>query len=321
MRILGKFGGSRKKAARDNLELTIYLVILVVSVLFVATGLVIKYSYKGADDFWSSMVPFFLSELGIAGIIALIIIFTIEQFTKKRHEKAANKLIRRMNKNLFHAIYDRYIPSKIFEEVENCLLNCRVIRTGYSIDYSLNYITDDEAQEHEISPQDQGNHLFCGIFSRYKLTNTSARDVTHMIEIHLELPIDDSMKKFVGIDSVKVNGDAIYEKNVADQYQLTNQHLIFKHPIKINPGGEVNISMNCHTIKRKLDSEIWSSRLPSDGLILRIAVPEGIHIEATANHSEPLEMESIDNGKMHILQLNHGIFPFQSVIFWWKATG
>ena len=331
MHILGKSGGSHKETARDNnpsqsdnaqkyLELTIYLVIFVVSILFVAAGLLIKYLYKDADDFWSLMAPFFLSELGIAGIIALVIISTIEKFTKKRHEKAANKLISRMNINLFHAIYGRYIPSKIFEEVEKCLLNSRVLRTDYSIDYSLNYITDDEAREHQITPQDKDNHLFCGVFSRYKLTNASARYVKHLVEIHLELPIDKSMKRFIRVDNVKINDVAIDEKVITDSCRYTDQHLIFSHPVRIPQGGEVSVSMNCHTIKRKLDAEVWASRIPSDGLILRVTMPEGLHVKATANHSEPLEMDSIDNGKTHIWQLNHGIFPFQSVIFWWKAT-
>ncbi len=95
----------------------VYLTIFCISLLF----LVISAHYHSE---WPVLSPFF-KELGVAGVIALILVFTIEKFTRQRHEKAANTLVEKINNNLFHAIYKRYIPEEVFSEVEKSLLKNR----------------------------------------------------------------------------------------------------------------------------------------------------------------------------------------------------
>ena len=301
----------------ESLEKSVYIIVAVTSVLLVAIGLIVKFSWKAPDNIWASITPFFLSELGIAGIVALIIIFTIDRFTRVRHENAANDLIRRMNKDLFHAIYNRYIPTSVFGEVEECLLKSNVLRTEYAIDYSLNEITVAEAEEHGISVADRESHLFCGVFSKYRLNNLSDKLHVHTMEMHLEIPIDENMQRFVRVDGVRADGKDLSEKEITESCSKTSTHLVFKYDVQIPPNGHMDVSTNCHSIKRKTDMEVWSSRLPSDGLILRVITQGDVNVSATANHSQALTKETINNGKVMIWQLNYGIFPFQSIIFWW----
>jgi hypothetical protein len=84
----------------------VYFVVFAVSVI----SMLVSHKFlPGYPD-----VATFTKELGFAGIIALIIIFTVERHTRSSHQKAANALIRDINKDLFHAIYNRSHESGVF---------------------------------------------------------------------------------------------------------------------------------------------------------------------------------------------------------------
>lgn len=77
------------------------------------------------------------------------------------------------------------------------------------------------------------------------------------------------------------------------------------------------MSTEATLIKQKLDQEIWASRIPSDGIKLTVSIPsKDLVVYANALHSEPL-LPIINNDATKSWELNHGIFPFQSVVFWW----
>ena len=63
--------------------------------------------------------------------------------------------------------------------------------------------------------------------------------------------------------------------------------------------------------------EVWSTRIPSDGLTLSVRHPTNLQVDATANHSQKLD-PLLSQPNIHKWKLDHGMFPFQSVVFWWK---
>ena len=132
---------------------------------------------------WPVVAPF-LKEMGFAGIISLIVIFTVERFSRKRHEIAADALVEKINHNLFHAIYNRYIPDAVFVEVEKCLMNSRVFRTGHELNYTIDNF--------EENPQgvDCTKHVKCLAQSRYTLHNVTGGEIEHPITLTLERPIE-----------------------------------------------------------------------------------------------------------------------------------
>lgn len=119
----------------------------------------------------------------------------------------------------------------------------------------------------------------------------------------------------ITIDGESFSGDTLEDEKIKE---LTDTHMIYRKTVSIPPAGQIKVSMRSHTVKRKLDMEVWSSRVPSEGLTLRVRAPADIPIHATANHSEALQKNRTD-ATSTIWKLDHGIFPFQSVIFWWKA--
>lgn len=258
-------------------------------------------------------------DAGLALTIATILVFTVENITRERHEKAAELTVSLINENLFKAIYQRYIPATVFSEVEKCLLTSDVLRTKYEIDYSLEYINDEKARELAITQQDQDSHMLCDVFTTFTLKNITDKPIKQPITVQLELPIDDNLKPLVGIDTVSIGDKPLNESIIKGNTETTDTHSVFSDEVSIPPDGAVKVTMNCHSVKRKTDMEVWASRLPSEGLTLRVSAPKDVQVHATANHSQKLTEDSSNQGRS-IWTIDHGIFPYQSIIFWWKAN-
>lgn len=304
-------------AETSSVERGVYIIIFVTSVVCILIGLILQMSHeKEPPTYWGHLFELFSSELGVAGLISLFIIGTIEKFTRSKHEAAADKLVDRIKTNLFYAIYQRHIPQEVFTEVERCLLTANIIRRNYSICYDLDIIPDEMAKTAGISDLDKNSHLLCDISVTYELENISNGLTIAPIDMNLELPIDNNMSKLVGVDSLSIDGKHI---NIPTPCKTTNSHCEFHHEINLPSMSKAKIRLQGRTVKRKTDMEVWSSRIPSDGLTLEISAPDSIKINAKANHSTALNYVRNNSGKRHRWELEGGIFPFQSVIFWWKA--
>ena len=313
---------NKKKMSSE--EFLTYAVGALLGGILIATGIWLTYKFKGESDiFYSKIVPFFVSELGIAVIIALIIIFTVERFSRNRHEEAAFELIKGINKNLFRAVYDRYIPDSVFKEVESCLLKAKVVRTKYEIDYDLSYISEADLLEHQIPREVFQDYLCCNINTSYSVTNITDSSIKQDIVLKIEQPVDETTHNLIHISKVKIGG-TLYSKEYIDVNVTENSnsvHKVFKINIVIPANTTVPVEMTAETLKRKLDQEVWSSRLPSDGLKLSVHSPKSFKVLATANHSQALTENIINNGRTTVWRLDAGIFPHQSIIFWWDAGG
>ena len=140
-------------------EKYIYITVGLASVVLIAVSHINPVEYPESS--------FFVKELGFAGVIALIIIFTLAKFIREKHMIAAQHLIEKINFDLFHAIYTKHVPEKVFHEVEKCLLKSNVYRKDHEINYTLQRVsTVDDAV-------DPPNHLQCLAQTSYKLVNTT----------------------------------------------------------------------------------------------------------------------------------------------------
>lgn len=306
------------KNNEKSFEHSVYIIAGLISALLLLAGIVLAYRWEAdaATNLFYKLFPIFVSELGIAGLVALIIIFTIEKFSRQRHLDAADRLMEDINSDLFHAIFKRYIPDPVFNEVEKCLFCSEVLRKNYEVSYELAFINGDEIDD-GYEQFDLDKYLWCNVGSNYRLKNLTDGDITIPIEMQLELPIDTKLHGLLKFTELWVNGEEVKDLKI----EKTDSHLQFKHIASISAGAEIKIQVAAETIKQKLDMEVWASRLPSDGLRLRVSSPSSITVNATANHSQQLRKNSVGN-KQHSItwELDSGIFPFQSVIFWWNVN-
>ena len=282
----------------------IYLIVLLAGVacLYFAPEL--------TDAHWSH----FVSEMGTAMVIAIIIVVTVERVTRKQHKLAADKLIHNINDNLFHAVYDRYIPDVVFAEVDKCLLQSDVYRTNYEVYYSITNWEKDEDDK-----RDHCSHVKCNTVTKYTLENITCSDIEHVVMVGFELPIDSAWHDDVKVLKVSIDGEYLSEEAVKTHSDSSDGiQLIFRYPKRIPKGGKANIRIEAQLVKRHTDMEVWASTIPSDGLKLMVSTPDqDIDLCAHANHSENLDLIMTDNG-IKTWELKYGILPHQSVSFWWS---
>ncbi|SCY30997.1 hypothetical protein [Nitrosospira sp. Nsp13] len=309
--------------SNDNkVESYLYVIIGLISAgcIFLSVYLHTVWEGKTDDDsFFRHLFLLFIAELGVAGVVALVIIVTIEKFTRAKHQRAAKHQIDLIKTDLFHAIYGRHIPPTVFHEVERCLLSKNIFRKGYEIDYHLNILSPSVRAFKENEYEEKRSKYFsCAITARYDLQNISDNPAQAMIEMFLEKPVDKSMHECVIIHSVKL-GEKFLTPDELDEIRIDDAtHVGITTSIPIKPLESVHCVIQASSVKLQTDMEVWASRIPSDGIIFRVSAPESLEIDAKANHSCVISHEPYPNGTFHVWELKHGIFPHQSIVFWWS---
>jgi len=259
--------------------------------------------------------------LGSSFIIATIMIYTVEVASRRRQEESAHAITDRIAKDVFQAIYKKYIPTAIFKEVEDCLLHSNIHREDFTIDCKLETIEADRYPAHLV-PENHDQYFSLHSHNYYKLINNTDQDITHEITTFVELPLDDRWFQFVNIKGVRINGIELDDDKIAHGTftKADKSALGFRHKVQLSPFAEITVSISYHTVKQKVDMEVWSTREPTNRLKLKVSAPENVTIQATSNHST--DLESLKGGLPGCCEwnLNAGIFPHQSVIFWWHQA-
>ena len=127
------------------------------------------------------------------------------------------------------------------------------------------------------------------------------------------------MKDLVSFDGLRINEERINDETISSNISRSSSHLILQYKVTIPPNSSVVVEVDSKTMKRMLDMEVWASRLPSTGMTIVVNSPPGINVQANANHSQELSISPTQAGRSVTLELAHGIFPFQSIIFWWNG--
>ena len=274
------------------------------------------------ESIWGySYIMLLCDGIGSSFIIATVMIYSVEAASKHRQEKSAEKVTEKISKDVFQAIYKRYIPSSIFKEVEACLLSCDISREDFTIDCRLLEVDADLHRDVEL-PDNLDKYFSLFSHNTYKLINNTDRTITHTICTFVEMPIDERLFPLVAIQRVRIDGYELSKEEIQSGTiaKADKSALGFKRDVVMAPGASFNVSISYRTIKQKVDMEVWSTREPTDRLKLKVQAPNGVEIQATANHSQ--ELEGLPGGLPGCFEWNlcHGIFPHQSVIFWWHQT-
>ena len=251
------------------------------------------------NNVWYSI----LTSIGSAMIAGVILSITVEKISSEHRESQTKQAVSEIKENLFKAIYGRAIPSVIFNEVEESLLKSDVIRRRYTVDYIIKEL------------EDSNDHFLCMVSSSYELENISNRAIHQKVHFGLEASVDKKYSRYTNITSFQCDGQKYECENRDDEHQV-----YIEVKVNLKAGDRIRVNMQGQLVKRDTDSELWASLIPSDGMTLRVtSAIDNLDIDAKINNSQPLEVISNDpdSGTYHWDHAN-GIFPYQSVIFWWS---
>lgn len=278
-------------------------------VVFSILALLALFGFKQYfDDFSHATLVSIVQSLLVAGVMMII----IETISKKAQQLSSDEMIKKINKDLFFAVYKRQIDHGLVEEIENSIFNSKVFRTNHELSYTINPVKRDI----DIS-MDGINHVVCEINSTYRLKNITQDTIEHTVTMAIELPIDSKWNGYCQCVFMKVNDIDVKEKAAE---RISGAQKIVTYNIEIPAGGEVSVSTGATQIKRATDSEIWASRIPSNGMRLTLVTPRGdIETFAHANHRSEIKCLNKDSGSSKVWMLDSFILPHQSLVFWWKS--
>lgn len=287
-----------------------HLAIILLGIILVTVYLLGKSNVK-ADEPVS--IWFLLSkEIGMALMIAIIVVYAVELITRHKHEERAEQSINSIKQNIFQGVFSRYIPESVFKEVEDCLLYSNLSRTDYKIQVNLAPL--DLQQE---SPPKSEEHYIAEYYSSYELVNNSEQDIKEMVRFDVEVPNEPQYESLTQITLFKVNDEEHVTK--AKPIRTENGRCLYETEVTIPGDGKVSVVMTGCTVKRKIDHEIWLVLYPTDGVHLTINPPPDLDVKVKASNSKDIERENPDAVGSQIWSLKSGIFPHQSVIMWWNG--
>lgn len=301
------FENKRNWLARNWFNL-FYIIVALTAFVF----LTIYYAVTEDGFVWSKLWPLLLKEAGIAMLIAIVLIYTIEGVSRKRHEDAVHEQLGSVNKSIFQAVYKRYIPEVVFQEVERCLLKNYILRKNYQINYTLREVREDDIDGLENAE----DYFVCEIYISYVLANMTNTEKTEEIAFSLEVPNEAEIAGFTSISSFQINDEEfINEQQTAN----VNGACKFTKERKIAGDAEIRVNMQGKTIKRKIDSESLSSLLPSESIRISVNAPEGTDVQCNSNHSQDIKRMTPEQASLSVWELNYGIFPYQSFVIYWNG--
>lgn len=291
----------------------IYILFVLIAIVLLFAGICIKHPPHGFTTAEAvSLFGFFATEFAIAIIVALIIICTIEANQRREQIHFFNGLTQTISKSLFSAIYKKHIPDPVIDGILRDLINCQVMRTEHTINYSIT-----EPDEESL----KNDYVICSITSRYRLQNVTDRTISQDIVLFVESPLKSEHEKYCVIDYIKVDGLA-KGVNAGEDSKLVDSDYSVKSKctVEIMSKDFVQVETQSRTIKLKNDMEVWSLVHISDGIKINVNADRslGLTINASAKHSKKLTKTRSEQHNLS-WELNAGTYPHQSVLIWWKA--
>lgn len=264
-----------------------------------------------------NLALYLCKEIGMAMVIAICLVVTIERLSRAEHEEAAEKLIDNIAKDIFKAVYNRYIPKELFLEVEKCLLKSDVKRDKYQLIYELRELEANELAKLQITTDN--DYIISDLFSSYELCNITDVEIDKELVFSIEIPNEAKLRSLTEISSFQVEDqDMIFESISYDANKHENlADLSFSMNVKIPARSSIRVSMKGKTVKRRIDADLWSSRFPSSDIEVSVTAPKNCNIQCKANHPEKL-IKKTSGSTLTVWQLPYGILPYQSIYIWWN---
>ena len=203
-------------------------------------------------------------EIGYAGLIAVLMIFTIEKYARDRHHESINKNMERLDelqralvKETLNSVYDRRLPSEARKAIEKLLLDPAIYREDLKLDISFKWIDGRDALQTEITWS-------------YCLVNAAGQGVReHEIEASSEALDDEprTTNRTIWIDETPVKIGA----NVG--YALKKAETTGNVSITLREGARLNVKEKLILSHKASGWEIFNNKLLTVGVKVHITHP------------------------------------------------
>jgi hypothetical protein len=224
-------------------------------------------------------------DLGIALVVAAVIIFTIEQKSRDELNRMVSSFLRRTHENLFQTILGVEFPKPMFDFVRDRLMKEPVFRTETEVHYTIRDLADNAGLRFGIPT------VFLDVTFSYRIKNLSDREQKHPVRFFVEEPLDekaavDKQLPHLIIDDKPITAEKLRQADARwkDRPGLRR----FEYDLTMAPKEEHFIVTHHSMTKLIADSENWRSLHPCDGARFSITHPADLAVGVDAMHPDDL---------------------------------
>lgn len=264
-----------------------------------------------------------LKETGVALMIAAALGYTVEAITRKKQAAEFNEFQQKISEDVLSAVFKKIIPDAIFKEVKRSVLDQTLIKIDSSMTYELSPFTKELAAKLKFTEDEWNDYkdkiLVCDVTTSHKLRNLSDISITnHPIRCGVSCDLDEKFRDGLKIHKAVIGQELSSEELEKCMKDGKGQGVKEFHK-SIDIGKEdIEISFCSRTFKKIEDTEVWTTLTPTENMELEVGFPHGIEVGAKSNHPEALFENATNPNVSRIkFELNHGVFPYQGITFWW----
>jgi hypothetical protein len=263
-------------------------------------------------------------EVGIAFLVSLIIWSVFELYRAEINEQEWNSRIDRATKNVFFAVLQKDLPTKLLNAARKLALDVSLIRTDFRVNYTLR----DTTYKTSESPKAAG--VLMEAVVSYKLKNVGAEATPFTPAIMLPNPFHEQLKGQVCVKylNVKNSSDSLLEidfpsaeKRFKEELKSDKNQVHFAaKEILIQPSDEITFSANYVMAKEEEDVELLETAYPSDGIYVAIVDkgPSKRRITGRSVHPESLQPQPAADTLVYTI--SGFLLPHQGVLISWKKA-
>lgn len=253
-------------------------IILYVAWSLISVGLII-WSFFLAE---ASLLRHIVTELGISGLVGLILALTIERISAAEFKNSAKsersaletefrELAARernaIKSDVFHYVYGRNVPKEITDEIDHQILESKFVREGFVLRFDLETVTD---------PASKREYVKSTITSGYKIRNISGRPELFTLKNSIDRSPSESLAREVKFLSLQADGcqqsfhldEGELEKRTVPEENRIRLKLSDSEPILVLPEKSTKIRIQYRAIRHRTGGRLYFS-FTNHGMRLR----------------------------------------------------
>lgn len=272
------------------------------------------------------------NEVGVAGLIAMVLVFTIDRLTRKESTELAEHHQQKMKEiadenekairnNVFQYVFGHAFPEAVVAEIKAQLLHPCFLRHGQKV-------------RHDLSPSPgRPEYLTLVTTMEFEVENISHKNQTYPLTWYIEEDPEPGLPEgcaFLYLDVKAPDGKPVLQCDEATLIRQTNRqvvpnHLCFKGQIPLPAKSRIKVVRRMRTTKRMAyDNDIFNTIDATTGLTVEVQLHNGLsrELEVQAYTFHPEEFKE-GNGHVpaqgvYCWHVANPLLPFQGAFVAWK---
>ncbi|WP_336487396.1 hypothetical protein [Methylobacterium nigriterrae] len=285
----------------------LYLIVLVMGVAFVLGSHQID-----EHSLWHHAVR----DIGIAFLVAFIVIITIEQRQRREQNQEIKKFLSETHEHLFSTILGVEFPGEVWKLLVQKVMKEKFFRKDTHVFYRLSY---------PAAPRQIGGIDVVTIRQEtcMEVVNLTGDKVVFPARFFVERPqgqnhesLGDSRPDI----EVSVDGTAIPQSGMKAREPVGKSdeiYNLYEFDVEIGKDDSKIVKMRDYARDKLVaDGEMWRSVYVCDGLLISITFPDTLEVDIDAIHPDPIEI-LYRSDTMLTARIERPLLPHNGVAFWW----